>query len=110
MPGKSRKNTQQEHEALRIVPEGLTRMHEQSLRLATELLRERDEWQEERGRLIEEKAWLRAMIDQVPDYLFVKDLDCRFVVANVAVAGDLRRDPDSILGATDADLHPPERS
>src|SRR4051812_6353546 len=96
MPGKSRKNIQREHDASGTFPDGLARMHEQSLRLATELLRERDEWQEERGRLLEEKAWLRAMIDQVPDYLFVKDLDCRFVVANVAVADDLGRDPNSI--------------
>ena len=29
------------------------------------------------------------MIDQVPDYLFVKDTESRFVVANQAVAADL---------------------
>ena len=32
---------------------------------------------------------LRALIDRVPDYLFVKDTKSRFVVANPAVAEDL---------------------
>ena len=46
----------------------------------------------------EERIWLRAMIDQVPDYLFVKDIDCRFVVANIAVASDLgHRTPAELI-------------
>lgn len=49
------------------------------------------------------------MIDQVPDYLFVKDLKARFVVANKAVAADLGHgDPTALLGKTDLELHPPE--
>jgi diguanylate cyclase (GGDEF)-like protein/PAS domain S-box-containing protein len=48
---------------------------------------------------------LRAMIDQVPDYLFVKDVDSRFVVANRAVAADLGRTPEDLIGKTDFDLH-----
>lgn len=56
-----------------------------------------------------ERVWLRALIDQVPDYLFVKDRDCRFIVANKAVAADLGHgDPSAILGKTDFDLHPRE--
>jgi len=55
-----------------------------------------------------ERVWLRALIDQVPDYLFVKDRDCRFIVANKAVAADLGHgDPNALLGKTDYDLHPP---
>jgi len=55
----------------------------------------------------EERTWLRAMIDQVPDYLFVKDTECRFVVANLAVAADLGfGHPDALLGRTDLELHP----
>ena len=55
-------------------------------------------------RLAAERAWraerhlLRAMIDTVPDYLFVKDRDSRFVVANRAVAGDVSEGPNSIIG------------
>jgi len=57
----------------------------------------------------EERTWLRAMIDQVPDYLFVKDTDCRFVVAYIAVAADLTHgDPDLLTGRTDLEIHPPE--
>jgi diguanylate cyclase (GGDEF)-like protein/PAS domain S-box-containing protein len=57
----------------------------------------------------EERTWLRAMIDQVPDYLFVKDTECRFVVANRAVATDLGHgDPDMLTRRTDLEIHPPE--
>jgi diguanylate cyclase (GGDEF)-like protein/PAS domain S-box-containing protein len=52
----------------------------------------------------------RAMIDTVPDYLFVKDRDSRFVVANRAVAADLGASPEDIIGKTDFDLHPLERA
>ena len=62
----------------------------------------------ERRAWTEERRLLRAMIDQVPDYLFAKDTQCRFVVANKAVAADLGSDPDQILGKSDLDLHPPE--
>ena len=53
-----------------------------------------------------ERALYRAMIDQVPDYLFVKDTDSRFIVVNRAVAADLGRQPDDLLGKTDFELHP----
>ncbi len=49
---------------------------------------------------------LRALIDRVPDYLFVKDIQSRFVVANPAVAADLGRRPEDLIGKTDFDLHP----
>jgi diguanylate cyclase (GGDEF)-like protein/PAS domain S-box-containing protein len=53
-----------------------------------------------------ERRLLRAMVDQVPDYLFVKDLDCRFVIANEAVARIHGFDtPDELIGKTDYDLH-----
>jgi len=48
---------------------------------------------------------LRALIDCVPDYLFVKDTDGRFVVANQAVAADLGRAAADLIGKTDFDLH-----
>ena len=52
-----------------------------------------------------ERALFRAMIDQVPDYLFVKDTNSRFIVANRAVAADLGHRPQDLLGKTDFDLH-----
>jgi len=77
----------------------------QALRLTAEHVEEREGWRLERARLTEEKSWLRALIDQVPDYLFVKDRENRFVIANKAVAADLGRTPESIIGLTDEDLH-----
>ena len=67
-------------------------------------------------RLAGERAWhaerrlLRAMIDTVPDYLFVKDRQSRFVIANRAVAGDVAEGPDSVIGKNDFELHPHERA
>ncbi|PZM10062.1 EAL and GGDEF domain-containing protein [Rhizobium tubonense] len=53
-----------------------------------------------------ERRFLRAMVDQVPDYLFVKDLDCRFVIANEAVARiNGFASTDEVIGKTDFDLH-----
>jgi diguanylate cyclase (GGDEF)-like protein/PAS domain S-box-containing protein len=68
----------------------------------------REDIEVERRKWTEERRLLRAMIDQVPDYLFVKDTHCRFVVANKAVAADLGHDPDELLGKSDLELHPPE--
>jgi len=53
---------------------------------------------------------LRAMIDTVPDYLFVKDTESRFVIANKAVSGDIADGPERIIGKTDFELHPRERA
>jgi diguanylate cyclase (GGDEF)-like protein/PAS domain S-box-containing protein len=110
MAGKSRKIAKPEDHALPLPLDGLSRMQEHLLRLAGEHLSDREHWQEERRRLVEEKVWLRAMIDQVPDYLFVKDDQCRFVIANKALMGDLKNGTLDVVGLTDADVHPPERA
>jgi diguanylate cyclase (GGDEF)-like protein/PAS domain S-box-containing protein len=52
----------------------------------------------------ERTVWLEAMIDEVPDYLYFKDLSCRFVVANRAITSDNGR--DSLVGLSDFELHP----
>jgi diguanylate cyclase (GGDEF)-like protein/PAS domain S-box-containing protein len=52
-------------------------------------------------------AWLEAMIDEVPDYLYFKDRNSRFVVANRAIVNDNRREGlDSLEGRSDFDIHP----
>ncbi len=54
----------------------------------------------------EERALLLALINQVPDYLFVKDTNCRYVLANSAVAADLdQANPESMTGKSDFELH-----
>ncbi|HLW91862.1 MAG TPA: GGDEF and EAL domain-containing protein, partial [Roseiarcus sp.] len=51
----------------------------------------------------------QALIDQVPDYLWVKDVNGRFIVANKALAADSgRADARDMIGLTDFDLHSPE--
>ena len=48
--------------------------------------------------------WLEAMIDEVPDYLYFKDCNGRFVVANRALVRDSGL--DRLEGLTDFDIHP----
>ena len=55
-----------------------------------------------------ERLRLRALINCVPDYLFVKDTESRFVVANHAVAADLGLTAEDLIGKTDFQLHSPE--
>ena len=52
---------------------------------------------------------LQTLIDWVPDYLWVKDIDSRFVVINKALAADSGRpNPSDMIGLSDFDFHTPE--
>jgi PAS domain S-box-containing protein len=53
---------------------------------------------------------LRALIERVPDYLFIKDTKSRFVIANTAVAEDLGLTAEDLIGRTDFELHGRERA
>ncbi len=51
----------------------------------------------------------QALIDWVPDYLWVKDTESRFVIINKAVSDDSRRsDTSDMIGLSDFDLHTPD--
>lgn len=53
-------------------------------------------------KLAEERTLLRTLIDNLPDYVYVKDTESRFLVANEAVAKLMGLDsPDGLLGKTD---------
>jgi PAS domain S-box-containing protein len=57
--------------------------------------------------LAEERNLLRTMIDNMPDNIYVKDAERRFVVGNIAVARFMGADtPDDLLGKTDFDFYP----
>ncbi len=58
------------------------------------------------------EAWLsHALIDQVPDLLFVKDVKSRFVLANEATARDVgQASPDALIGKTDLDFYDESRA
>jgi len=51
---------------------------------------------------------LRTVIDNLPDFIYVKDADCRFRLANAAVARQMgAASPQELLGKNDFDFYPP---
>jgi PAS domain S-box-containing protein len=57
--------------------------------------------------LQQERNVLRTLIDILPDYIYIKDLKSRFVVANAAVARVMgATDPKQLLGKTDGEFYP----
>ncbi len=60
-------------------------------------------------RIEEERTLLRGVIDNLPDLIFVKDTEGRFILANQAVAEIMQaRDAEQLIGKTDADFYPAE--
>jgi PAS domain S-box-containing protein len=55
-----------------------------------------------------ERMMLRTLIDNLPDFIYVKDAECRFLLANAAVAGHMGTVPSQLLGKSDFDFFPPE--
>ena len=54
-------------------------------------------------------AMLRTLIDNLPDLIYVKDVDGRFLLANVAVARIMgAKTPGELLGKNDFDFHAKE--
>jgi PAS domain S-box-containing protein len=59
--------------------------------------------------LEQERNLLRTLIDNLPDYISVKDIDSRFLDANLATAQIMGAGTlDNLLGKTDADFCSPE--
>jgi len=54
----------------------------------------------------EERAFLQRVIDVDPNFLFVKDRDSRFVMANKALADAYGSTPEGLIGKSDADFNP----
>ncbi|MEK1865747.1 MAG: PAS domain-containing protein, partial [Ensifer adhaerens] len=53
--------------------------------------------------------WLETIINHVPDYIYAKDVEGRFLIANqVTVADNGLEAMKDIVGKTDFDLHPPQ--
>ncbi len=53
-----------------------------------------------------ERQLLRTMIDLAPDFIFIKDTESRYLVANESLAKCYRRTPAEMLGRTDAEFVP----
>ena len=62
-----------------------------------------------RSRCKRERNLLRTLFDNLPDYIYVKDTQCRFLAANAATARLMgAASPDDLLGQTDHDFYPRE--
>ncbi len=58
-------------------------------------------------RLLQERNLLRTVIDNVPDQIFVRDLESRFVLSNLSDARAMGvTDPETLVGKTDYDFYP----
>jgi two-component system sensor histidine kinase/response regulator len=61
---------------------------------------------DEENRLARERTMLRTLVDNLPDFIYVKDRESRFLLANQAAAhvmGVAR--PEEVLGKSDFDFH-----
>ncbi len=58
--------------------------------------------------LVRDRQILRTLIDNVPDLIYAKDADCRFVVANAAVARQMGSDTAGLVGKSDSDFYDQE--
>jgi PAS domain S-box-containing protein len=57
--------------------------------------------------LMEERNLLRTLIDNLPEYIFAKDAEGRFVVGNMALASHMGvATPGDLIGKTDFDFYP----
>ncbi len=55
----------------------------------------------------EERNLLRTLIDSVPEQIYVKDLQHRFILSNMTAARSLGlQSPDEMIGKSDEDLYP----
>ena len=61
--------------------------------------------------LTHERNLLRTLIDHIPDFIYIKDVESRFLIANASVAQHMGvASPAESMGRTDWDFYPPERA
>jgi len=56
----------------------------------------------------DERRLLKSVVQSVPEAIFVKDTELRYVLVNRAAAGAFGRSEDEVIGRTDAELTHPE--
>jgi PAS domain S-box-containing protein len=80
-----------------------------SLIHATVQMREDDLLRQTHSERESERKMLHALIDNIPDFMYVKDLESKFVVANPHLAHVVgAKIPEELLGKTDFDFYPRE--
>jgi two-component system sensor histidine kinase/response regulator len=81
----------------------LSRKRRENTVLESSLKSVRDEGDSTRA----ERDLLRRLIDELPDYIYAKDSQSRFLIGNKKVVGNVKAsDQSQILGKTDFDLYP----
>ncbi|MGQ9524645.1 MAG: PAS domain S-box protein [Armatimonadota bacterium] len=58
--------------------------------------------------LAEQRTLLRSVLDAIPDVIYAKDLQSRFIVVNRALAHRYGLQPEDFIGKTDFDLFEPD--
>ena len=99
----SKAQAEPEQEAGPKGQEELRRLVESQMRELEAEVAERRRREEE---LSAERLLLRTVIDIIPDYIYVKDRDSRFIVDNSAVARNLGCTPEEVIGKTDFEFFP----
>ena len=61
-----------------------------------------------RESILQERNQLRTLIDSMPDVIFIKDRQSRFVVVNEMVAGVMGTKPEALIGKTDFEFYTPD--
>jgi PAS domain S-box-containing protein len=70
---------------------------------------ERNDLQRAYNEVVQERDLLRAVLDTIPDPVYVKDTESRCIISNVADAATIGgRTPDQIVGTTVRDFFPEE--
>ncbi len=59
-------------------------------------------------KILESKLFLQKIIDSTPDWVFAKDRNHRFILANASFAAAFGQDPLSMIGRLDTDVMPME--
>lgn len=72
-------------------------------------LRTREERKQAEAALAAERNLLRTVIDNLPDFIYAKDAEGRYILTNLASVRQMGTAvPDEVLGKTDFDCFPPE--
>jgi PAS domain S-box-containing protein len=58
--------------------------------------------------LIQERDLLRTLIDNLPDIIFIKDREGRFILSNIAHAQSVNLKADEIVDKTTSEIFPPD--
>ena len=73
------------------------------------IIRDLTEHKQAEEALVQERSLLRTLMDNLPDYIYVKDAEGRFVTANMAVVRQMGLTTlDELVGKTDFDFFPHE--